>query len=76
MTHQSLSPAIATDQSLKSAKRAMSPVNIFSENPLGVGRGGTPPEETLFKTFSPMLAQLKSGKEFGIDQGEKNIFKD
>ena len=54
----------------------MSPVNIFSQNPLGVGRGGTPPGETLFKTFSPMLTQLKSGKEFGIGPVKKNIFKD
>jgi len=75
MTHQSLFPVIATDPSAYSASRVMSPVNIFSKNAPAMGRSGTPPGETLFKTLSPILAQLKSDKDVAMGPG-RNLFND
>jgi hypothetical protein len=71
---QSLLPAIATDSSVGSKHRLMSPVNILSQNALAVARGGTPPGETHTDMFSPMFSQLKAKGEGEPAVKGRNIF--
>jgi len=70
---RSILPAIATDPSVGSKLRILSPMNILSQNALDVARSGTPTGDTFDNVFSPMISQLKSKGDGKAAKGRNNF---